>query len=224
MSSPTPTTQSRNIAARMGRWSAAHWKTATFGWLAFVVVAFGLGGMVGTKTIDPNTPGPGESGRMDRILDAGFKQPASESVLIQSALARGPTDPAFTCRDRRRRRGHLEIDDRPERPLAARGGRTPARSPRTGTRPSSSSRSAATLTTRSRQDRPGPRPGRRAAQAPTRSSSSASSATPARSTRVDTRFADDLGRPASSRSRSRWSSSSSRSGRSWPRASRCCSA
>ena len=32
-----------NLAARMGRWSAAHWKTATFGWLAFVLVAFGLG-------------------------------------------------------------------------------------------------------------------------------------------------------------------------------------
>ena len=79
----------RNLAARMGRWSAAHWKTATFGWLAFVVLAFGVGGMVGTKTIDPNTAGPGESGRADRILDAGFQQPAGESVLIQSTLARG---------------------------------------------------------------------------------------------------------------------------------------
>ena len=47
-----------NLAARMGRWSADHWKTATFGWLAFVLVAFALGGMVGTKTIDPNTAGP----------------------------------------------------------------------------------------------------------------------------------------------------------------------
>ena len=28
--------ESHNLAARMGRWSAAHWKTATFGWLAFV--------------------------------------------------------------------------------------------------------------------------------------------------------------------------------------------
>jgi uncharacterized membrane protein YdfJ with MMPL/SSD domain/pimeloyl-ACP methyl ester carboxylesterase len=88
--------RSRNLAARMGRWSAAHWKTATFGWLAFVVVAFVLGGMVGTKTIDPNTPGPGESGRMDRILDAGFKQPAGESVLIQSRALR-TNDPAFTA-------------------------------------------------------------------------------------------------------------------------------
>lgn len=60
-----------NLAARMGRWSAAHWKKATFGWLAFVIVAFGLGGAIGVNNIDPNAPGPGESGRMDRILDDG---------------------------------------------------------------------------------------------------------------------------------------------------------
>ena len=76
-------TQSRNLAARMGRWSAAHWKTATFGWLAFVVVAFGLAGLAGTRTIDQTT-GPGESGRMNAILEAGFRQPASEHVLVQS--------------------------------------------------------------------------------------------------------------------------------------------
>ena len=40
----------------MGRWSADHWKTATFGWLAFVIVAFGLGGLAGTKSIDPTPP------------------------------------------------------------------------------------------------------------------------------------------------------------------------
>jgi RND superfamily putative drug exporter len=85
---------SRNVAARMGRWSAGHWKTATFGWLAFVVVAFGLGGMFGTKMIDPNTSGPGESGRVDRILDVGFEQPAAESVLIQSRSLRA-SDRAF---------------------------------------------------------------------------------------------------------------------------------
>jgi len=83
----------RNLAARMGRWSASHWKTATFGWLAFVLLAFGLGGMVGTRYID-NAAGPGESGRMDRILEAGFKQPAVEHVLIQSRSARAGT-PAF---------------------------------------------------------------------------------------------------------------------------------
>jgi RND superfamily putative drug exporter len=88
------THSNRNLAARMGRWSAAHWKTATFGWIAFVLVAFALGGAIGTNTIDPNEPGPGESGRMDRILDAGFKQPAGESVLIQSSSLRA-SDPAF---------------------------------------------------------------------------------------------------------------------------------
>jgi len=84
----------RNLAARMGCWSAAHWKTATFGWLAFVAVAFMLGNAVGTKNVDPNASGPGQSGRMDRILDAGFKLPANESVLIQSRSARAGT-PAF---------------------------------------------------------------------------------------------------------------------------------
>jgi len=86
--------KNRNLAARMGRWSARHRKTAIFGWLAFVVVAFVLGTMTGQKTIDPATAGPGESGRMDKILDAGFKQPAGESVLIQSDSLT-TDDPAF---------------------------------------------------------------------------------------------------------------------------------
>jgi uncharacterized membrane protein YdfJ with MMPL/SSD domain len=86
--------QNSNLAARLGRWSAGHWKTATFGWLALVVVAFAVGGQVGTKQVDPTTSGPGESGRMDRILDAGFKLPATESVLIQSGSVRAGA-PAF---------------------------------------------------------------------------------------------------------------------------------
>ena len=84
----------RNLAARMGRWSAAHWKTATFGWLALVLLAFAVGSQVGTKQADPTKAGPGESGRMDRILDAGFKVPASESVLIQSGSSAAGA-PAF---------------------------------------------------------------------------------------------------------------------------------
>jgi hypothetical protein len=55
-----------------------------------------IGGAVGTKTIDPNTAGPGESGRMDRILDAGFKQPAGENVFIQHSTLQ-VTDPAFAA-------------------------------------------------------------------------------------------------------------------------------
>jgi uncharacterized membrane protein YdfJ with MMPL/SSD domain len=84
-----------NLAARMGRWSAHHRKTAIFGWLAFVFVAFAVGILSGTKQIDTATSGVGESGRVDRILDAGFKQPAAESVLVQSD-ALSVRDPAFT--------------------------------------------------------------------------------------------------------------------------------
>jgi RND superfamily putative drug exporter len=88
--------ESHNLAARLGRWSAGHWKTAVFGWLALVVVAFAVVVAFGTKNVDPNTAGPGESGRMDKILDAGFKQPAGESVLIQSRSVR-VGDAAFTA-------------------------------------------------------------------------------------------------------------------------------
>jgi uncharacterized membrane protein YdfJ with MMPL/SSD domain len=83
-----------NLAARMGRWSASHWKTAMFGWLGLVLVAFAVGNAVGTKTVDPYTAGPGESGRMDRILNDGFKQPAGEKVVVQSGTLRAG-DPAF---------------------------------------------------------------------------------------------------------------------------------
>ena len=73
-----------NLAGRIGRWSAGHWKTATFGWFGLIIVAFAIGGQVGTKTVDPNTAGPGQSGQMDRILAAGFKHPAAENILVQS--------------------------------------------------------------------------------------------------------------------------------------------
>jgi RND superfamily putative drug exporter len=89
-----PAARRPNLAARVGRWSAAHWKTATFGWLGLVLLVFAVGGQVGTKQADPTKAGPGESGRMDRILDAGFKVPAGESVLIQSRSTRTGT-PAF---------------------------------------------------------------------------------------------------------------------------------
>jgi uncharacterized membrane protein YdfJ with MMPL/SSD domain len=84
----------RNLPARMARWSAAHWKTATFGWLALAVVAFGIGGLAGLKNPNPNTAGPGQSGRMDRILHSDFKRPAAENVLIQGRTAKAGT-PAF---------------------------------------------------------------------------------------------------------------------------------
>ncbi len=89
-----PPNRPTNLAGRMGRWSAHHRKIAIFGWLAFVVVAFMSGTLVGVTKIDNNTSGVGESGRAARILDAGFKQPAGETVLVQSTTLQA-SDPAF---------------------------------------------------------------------------------------------------------------------------------
>jgi RND superfamily putative drug exporter len=92
----SPLRTSNNLAARMGRWSASHWKTAVFGWLAFVVAALALGQALGTKQIDQNNSNVGESHRADTILrDAGFQtDPQTEIVLIQSKTVEA-TDPAF---------------------------------------------------------------------------------------------------------------------------------
>ncbi len=93
----TPLKHSNNIAARMGRWSASHWKTAVFGWLAFVVVATFVGTALGTKNIDVADVNVGETHRADQILrDNGFGQtdPQTEIVVIQSS-ALAVTSPAF---------------------------------------------------------------------------------------------------------------------------------
>src|SRR5262245_62006762 len=73
----------RNLAARAGRWSASHWKTATFGWIAFVVLAVVIGNAIGTKQLGDDDA-PGESGRVAKILDEGFDRHAEETVLVQS--------------------------------------------------------------------------------------------------------------------------------------------
>jgi RND superfamily putative drug exporter len=83
----TPLKHSNNIAARMGRWSANHWKTAVFGWLVFVVLAIVIGQMVGTKNINDQDASVGQAHRGDQILkDAGFHQTGAltEFVLVQS--------------------------------------------------------------------------------------------------------------------------------------------
>ena len=83
----SPLNQSNNIAARMGRWSAGHWKTAVVGWLAFVVAAVMIGHAVGTKQINQQDANVGQSHQADVLLrDAGFKSdPQTEIVLVQSS-------------------------------------------------------------------------------------------------------------------------------------------
>jgi RND superfamily putative drug exporter len=89
---------SSNLAARAGRWSAQHRKKAIFGWLAFVVIATVLGGMVGQKHIAEEDYGNGQSRVADQaIADAGFPEEASEQVLVQGKGATKIGDPAFTA-------------------------------------------------------------------------------------------------------------------------------
>ena len=82
----SPLAKSNNLAARMGRWSAGHWKTAVFGWLAFVVAALLIGQAVGTKQINPQDATVGQSHQADQMLrHAGFESdPQTEIVLVQS--------------------------------------------------------------------------------------------------------------------------------------------
>ena len=62
--------QSRNLAARAGRWSAQHRKTAILGWILFVVLATVVGGKVGPERASTSRrPGSGESKRGDMIVD-----------------------------------------------------------------------------------------------------------------------------------------------------------
>jgi uncharacterized membrane protein YdfJ with MMPL/SSD domain len=83
----SPLKRSNNLAARMGRWSANHWKTAVFGWLAFVAASVYIGGAVGTKYLDESDAAVGEAARATKMIEAGFPEvddEQSEIVLVQS--------------------------------------------------------------------------------------------------------------------------------------------
>src|SRR3954463_11121015 len=86
--------QPRNLAARAGRWSAQHRKTAILGWILFVVLATVLGGKIGQNSLDDSARGSGESKRGDMITKAaGFPDRTGEQVLVQgkgSVTADGP--------------------------------------------------------------------------------------------------------------------------------------
>jgi uncharacterized membrane protein YdfJ with MMPL/SSD domain len=89
------TPRNRNLAARIGHWSATHRKLAIWGWLGFVVLAYVVGTMlIGTQTLKPEDTGTGESGRVDKILGDEFETPAGERIMIQSAALKA-TSPKF---------------------------------------------------------------------------------------------------------------------------------
>jgi MMPL family len=94
-STPTHRWPAFRAQASDGRWSASHWKTAVFGWLAFVVAAFSIGSVVGTKNISDDY-GTGQSHRADQILKEGFptSDALTEIVLVQSS-SKTVSDPQF---------------------------------------------------------------------------------------------------------------------------------
>jgi uncharacterized membrane protein YdfJ with MMPL/SSD domain len=77
----------RGLAARAGRWSARHRKTAILGWLAFVAIALVAGTLTGTNEPSDADRFDGESRQAQRVLaDAGMPSydVDSEVVLLQS--------------------------------------------------------------------------------------------------------------------------------------------
>ena len=93
----SPLKHCNNFAARMGRWSARHWKTAIFGWLAFVVAS-----VVHRRRGRHEVPrGLRPQRRRGQARPTSSSTPASEPrdeqaefVLIQSKTLKAD-DPAF---------------------------------------------------------------------------------------------------------------------------------
>src|SRR5436305_5201540 len=84
-----------NLAARAGRWSATHWKTATAIWIVVVLFSIVAGSLAGTHKLAMAEQSTGETARAEKILaGAGFSTPANESVLVKSSTLTA-SDPAF---------------------------------------------------------------------------------------------------------------------------------
>ena len=134
---------SRNIAARAGRWSARHRKTAILGWIAFVVARLHRRPDLGTNTLTQEQSGVGDSGQ---AAEDRRRTPTptklDEVVLIQSKTPEDRTTPQFravvadvTKRLQEHRRRHQDLQSVRQGPAAR------PISPKTATRRWSASRS-----------------------------------------------------------------------------------
>ena len=90
--------QRPNLTERVAGWSAAHRKTAVFGWLLLVAALFMAGQALGSRNLPAYTPG--QSGQAQRLLNQyapAQDNDYSESVLIQAKApgATFATDPAM---------------------------------------------------------------------------------------------------------------------------------
>ena len=79
--------QTKNFAARMGRWSAQHRKKAIFGWLTFVVLSLVIGSAIGVKAPEDDTTFVGESGKAHQLVEEHFPTENVESILIKGSDA-----------------------------------------------------------------------------------------------------------------------------------------
>jgi uncharacterized membrane protein YdfJ with MMPL/SSD domain len=82
---------SNTFAGRMGRWSAQHRKKAIWGWIVFVVVAFAIGGAVGTQKPD-HQDYIGDSGQAAKLFDDHFPKKDEEQVIVQAPKGGHATD------------------------------------------------------------------------------------------------------------------------------------
>ena len=195
-----PPQHSTNVAARMGRWSARHRRTAIVGWLAFVVASVAIGAVLGTKQLDPDTIGVGESKRAQEIIEAGgFADSADESVLVASdshtraTRHSGPCSPTSSARSRASRGVECRRRSIPTWHARLEGPARRARAVRDlGRRTSRRRRSSSPCSRASQRFRGG-----------TRRSASRSSAARARSGRSTRRSARTSRGPSTPRSRSR---------------------
>ena len=86
-----------HLAARVGGWSARHWKTAVFGWISFVAASYYIGSTVGTTYLEASESNVGEARTADKIIEAGFPNHSDEQgemVLIQHPTLTAD-EPAF---------------------------------------------------------------------------------------------------------------------------------
>ena len=82
-SPPAPPDTRQGAVEAIAGWSARHRKTAVFGWLALVAVAYLIGQLLGTPNLPQNDVG--QAGQAEQTLQhLGVAAPSTEEVLIQA--------------------------------------------------------------------------------------------------------------------------------------------
>ena len=80
--------ETKNFAARMGRWSAQHRKKAIFGWIAFVDLSLVIGSALGVKAPEDDTTYVGDSGKAHQLVDEHFPTENTESIIVKGTECR----------------------------------------------------------------------------------------------------------------------------------------